>query len=261
MKSNGGQNRLDNNRVDGLRRQQPGHPHPGGSTAVRGNIEYRLGKLASMGLLKGTWLDCGCADGGYTEALVEWGVEKAIGIDPDASRIKAAIENRRDKATRYFCCATQLPFPDKSFDGVLLNEVLEHVEDEAATLREIRRVLRRSGHLVVMSPNRWFPFEGHGIRIFGRSLGFPVPFVPWLPAAVSLPFMAARNYWPTELSSIIASAGLKVVSVGYVLPVFEVYPWMPQRLIRLYRRAIPYIERTPFRKFGVSSLVVARPQD
>lgn len=222
-----------------------------------GNVEYRLGKLHEMGLLKGFWLDCGCADGGYTQALVEWGVDRAIGIDPDPSRIRTAIARRQNVQVEYYCCSTELPFPDMMFDGVLLNEVLEHVEDEAATLREIRRVLRPFGHLVVMSPNRWFPFEGHGIRVFGQSLGFPVPFVPWLPSRMTMRFMAARNYWPYELHEIVAASGLKILLVGYVLPVFEVYPWLPSAMIELYKKTIPWIEKTPLKRFGVSTLVVA----
>src|SRR4051812_45501937 len=67
----------------------------------------------------------------------------------------------------------QLRFEDQSFDGVLLNEVLEHIADEAASSSEIRRVLRPYGFLAAISPNRWFPFEGHGMRLFGHDLGFP----------------------------------------------------------------------------------------
>ena len=69
-------------RLEMRARTAPGHPHPGGSTAFGTNVSYRLGKLKDMGLLKGVWLDCGCAEGGYTEALVVWGAERAIGVDP-----------------------------------------------------------------------------------------------------------------------------------------------------------------------------------
>lgn len=253
--------------VDTRTRTAPRHPHPGGSTAFGTNVAYRLGKIRDMGLLHGVWLDCGCADGGYTEALVAWGAERAIGIDPERSRIdeaqarKASIDAasaRPPDKTEYHCCTDDFPLPDGSVDAALLNEVLEHVADEGATLREIRRVLRPGGHLVVMSPNRWFPFEGHGMQMMGRKFSFPIPLLPWLPGSWASRFMAARNYWPHELREIVAATGFEIRQVDYVLPVFELYRWMPPAAIAAYRKLMPLIERTSLRKFGVSTLIVAR---
>ncbi|RWE84618.1 MAG: class I SAM-dependent methyltransferase [Mesorhizobium sp.] len=247
-------------------RTAPRYPHPGDSTAIGSNVAYRLGKLRDLGLLQGVWLDCGCAEGGYTEALVAWGAQKAIGVDPERSRIDEAMArklvndeklNRRPDAIEYHCCTDDFPLPDASVDATLLNEVLEHVADEAATLREIWRVLRPGGLLVVMSPNRWFPFEGHGMQVLGRSFGFPIPLLPWLPSSWSARVMTARNYWPHELRNVVAAAGFEIRKVDYVLPVLERYQWLPASAIPAYRRLMPWIEKTPLRKFGVSTLVVA----
>ena len=239
-------------------RTAPRYPHPGDSTAIGTNVNYRLGKLKRLGLIQGVWLDCGCADGGYTEALIAWGAEKAIGIDPEPSGIAAAIA-KKSAATEYHCFTDHFPLDDRSVDGVLLNEVLEHVADEAATLREIHRVLKPGGRLVVMSPNRWFPFEGHGMRFFGRSFGYPIPFLPWLPSRLSARVMSARNYWPNELRKIVAAAGFDVLMIDYVMPVFNRYQWLPRTVISAYRHLLPLIEKTPLRKFGVSTLIVGTP--
>jgi len=67
--------------------------------------------------------------------------------------------------------ARALPWPDKYFDVVYSNAVIEHVggiEDQRKMASEIMRVGKR---WFVTTPNRWYPFEFH-LRL---------PFVTWLP--------------------------------------------------------------------------------
>lgn len=47
------------------------------------------------------------------------------------------------------CDATALPFPDESFDAVVANHMLYHVDDPSLALREFARVLKPSGTLIV----------------------------------------------------------------------------------------------------------------
>jgi SAM-dependent methyltransferase len=235
---------------------------PGSSTAYPANVAYRIGKIRAAHVLRGEWLDCGCADGGYTVALVEGGASRAIGIDPLEDRVASANVRAEGIPNVRFLRASgeALPFPDKSFDAVLLNEVLEHVSDEEKTLRGVFRVLRPGGHIVIMSPNRWFPFEGHGMEIGPVQVPLPVPFLPWVPRALGQRFMKARNYWPNELRDLVARCGFNVSDVGFVLAVFEVYPWLPPWFIRLYRKAMPRLEQTPLLRklLAVSVLIVAQ---
>jgi SAM-dependent methyltransferase len=46
----------------------------------------------------------------------------------------------------------QIPYPDRSFDLVVANHVLEHVEDDTAALTEIARVLAPGGHAILQTP-------------------------------------------------------------------------------------------------------------
>jgi len=67
--------------------------------------------------------------------------------------------------------ACRLPWPDKYFDAVYSNAVIEHVggfESQKQMAAEIMRVGKR---WFVTTPNRWYPFEFH-LRL---------PFVTWLP--------------------------------------------------------------------------------
>ena len=109
-----------------------------------------------------------------------------------------------------------------------------------------------------MSPNRFFPFEGHGVR-FSRNLSLPfaVPLIPWLPNHLTRPFVEARNYWPWELRRLVEEHGFRVVEVSTVLPVFEVYRVLPNNVAGFYRRHLSRLEQAPvIRHFGVSTLVV-----
>ncbi|HEV7210279.1 MAG TPA: class I SAM-dependent methyltransferase [Blastococcus sp.] len=233
----------------------------GYSTAEAGVVDYRLGRVATYVPIAGRWLDCGCAEGDYSVALKAAGAAHVIGTDIESPRVKEAAVRWADVAGVEFVAgpAEALPLPGASVDAVLLNEVLEHVADQERALAELRRVLVPGGALVVFSPNRWFPFEGHGARIGRRGVGWPVPLLPWLPQRLVAPLMTARNYWPWQLAAVVRNAGFDVAHLDYALPLFTKYPWLPRPLLRWYSQALPRLDRRGWvRKFGVSTVVVAR---
>jgi SAM-dependent methyltransferase len=107
-------------------------------------------------------LDVGCGDGGVPIAFAEAGAQ-AFGIEPDAAsleraRIRAAEHGVEVELRSGF--AESLPWPDGSFDLVVLDNVLEHVGDRAGTLAEIHRVLRPGGLVYVVTPK---PFALHAL--------------------------------------------------------------------------------------------------
>ena len=232
-------------------------PIRGSTTATETNVAYRIGLIRH--LLSGRWLDFGCADGGYDEALLASGATSVVGIDVEPERVEAASARGLSGAS-YLCFdGGRIPLADASVDGAFVNEVLEHVADEGAALDELRRVLRPEGVLVVISPNRWFPFEGHGITL-GRFHSGPAPLVPWLPSALTRPVLNARNYWPHELAFLVRDHGFTVEEMGFVWPVFESYRWLPRAVIAAYRARLQRIDDLPvLRRLGVSTLIVATP--
>lgn len=99
-------------------------------------------------------LDVGCGDAGVLIAFAEAGA-RASGIEP----YERSVERGRVRAEEHGVevdlrtgVAESLPFADGSFDLVVLDNVLEHVQDRDKTLAEIRRVLRPDGTLYLVTP-------------------------------------------------------------------------------------------------------------
>jgi ubiquinone/menaquinone biosynthesis C-methylase UbiE len=238
---------------------------PGKSTAGQLNVRYRLEKLTEHCLIGGKfWLDCGCAEGGYAIALADRGAKAVVGIDIEFDRLQRASDREEVKGKKISFCQSlseRMPFPDATFDGVLINEVLEHVINELDTLEEIYRILRPGGVIALISPNRWFPFEGHGATISkNMELHFPTPILPWLPKAIGNHFMNARNYWPHELEGLALQAGFNILARMPILAVMEFHRWMPQFAIKWYQSSMPQIERIPLLRqlSAVSTLVIGQ---
>jgi len=229
----------------------------GVSTGTEGNVRYRLSKLGPVG---GHWLDCGGFDGHYAAGLLQRGAEHVTITDVGPERVDEArrLHGQDTRLSFAVCPAERMPFDTGSFDGVLLNEVLEHVADDQQAAHEIARVLKPGGRLFLFSPNRWFPIEGHGLHVGERMINVPAPLIPWLPKRLTGPFVKARNYWPHELVAICRNADLRIERRDFALPLFEHYPWLPERLVAWYLRHLDRLDRSPLRRFGVSTLVVAR---
>src|SRR5207248_1650808 len=102
-------------------------------------------------------LDVGCGDG-YLINLLRLRCEEAVGIEYDATGIELAAA----KLATYPNCNVirascyEIPFASRSFDAVLLADVIEHLPEPDRCLEEIGRVLTPEGALFVTTP-KWRP--------------------------------------------------------------------------------------------------------
>lgn len=104
-------------------------------------------------------LDCGCGMGFTLRVLAQLYDCDLFGVERNpqtARRARSEVGGLGVRVAR--ADATHLPFGDDTFDKVLMTEVLEHIPDEQAALREIRRVLRPGGSYVLSVPNANYPF-------------------------------------------------------------------------------------------------------
>jgi len=85
-----------------------------------------------------------------------------IGMDPDFKELK---KGKKFKIDLVFAVREYLPFRTNAFDGIFINEVLEHVEDEDRVLNEVWRTLRDKGLLYISAPNKFALFDHHGMHI------------------------------------------------------------------------------------------------
>ncbi len=97
---------------------------------------------------RGRLLDIGCGNQPYRELFVPL-VREYIGLDREAQGSRPDVIGD----------ALRLPFCADAFDTVLMIQVLEHMPDPLAAIREVRRVLAPGGRLILTAPQYWREHE------------------------------------------------------------------------------------------------------
>ncbi len=96
-------------------------------------------------------LEAGCGTG-LLLSRIDRVAEEAVGVDLS----RGMLQHARSRGLSVVQgSVTALPFDDASFDTVCSFKVLAHVPDIDAALRELSRVTRPGGHLVLEFYNRW----------------------------------------------------------------------------------------------------------
>ena len=163
-------------------------------------------------------LDVGCGDGLLMARLAPF-MNKIVGVETDETAVALA----RDKLKTFTNCEVihassyDLPAADNSFDVVVSADVIEHLKEPAEHLRQICRVVRRDGALVLTTPKyrpdrRWdvrHEKEYRADELESLLLGY-------------FEDIELRYFWPMTWSRLYATKLgwrlLKLVAIGHVNP-------------------------------------------
>ncbi len=152
-------------------------------------------------------VDVGCGTGGNLVMLQRHG--EALGVEP--SPVGAAYARQRTGARVVEATAEDTGLPSASADLVTAFDVLEHLDDDLAALRELRRVLTPGGRLLVTVPAFMMLWSGHDVALHHR-----------------------RRYRRPELRQRLREAGLRVDWLSY----YNAALFPPVAAVRLARRLV-----------------------
>ncbi|GAI07822.1 unnamed protein product, partial [marine sediment metagenome] len=97
---------------------------------------------------------------------------EGVGIDISEKAIKKSKE-RYPRFEYFVADATNLPFPENSFDYVICSEVIEHIPEDEKAISEVKRVLKNNGIFIITTPN-WLSWYGLARKIAEKL--FKKPF-------------------------------------------------------------------------------------
>ncbi|HUO05314.1 MAG TPA: class I SAM-dependent methyltransferase [Candidatus Binataceae bacterium] len=200
-------------------------------------------------------MEAGCGTGGNLPMLAHWGRVYATEPD-DEAREFALAKAKCDIQPGYL--PDKLPFGNLSFDLILMTDVLEHLDDDAAALRSLRGRLKPGGVLILTVP----AFQG-------------------LWSAHDTSHHHKRRYRATRLRELLVQAGYEIDLISYynfmLFPIIASVrlaqriagsnseghdlrmppPWINKLLYALFSSERYFVGRIPL-PVGVSLIVAAR---
>jgi SAM-dependent methyltransferase len=99
-------------------------------------------------------LDAGCGDGGLIKFIQEQTGAKGYGVDISEKGVSLAKKMGVD--AKVADLSKKIPYPNNTFDLIIANELIEHLNDPDQFLKESKRILKRRSSLLIGTPNLSF---------------------------------------------------------------------------------------------------------
>jgi ubiquinone/menaquinone biosynthesis C-methylase UbiE len=156
-------------------------------------------------------LDAGCGRGFYLKSLLQLQPTAQIyGVDLNVRYLQSALKIiGGEKVTLVEADLTKLPFKDKFFDRIIASEILEHIKDDQKAIREIYRVLKPGGLILISVPCSNYPFLWDPVNWFlERVFDWHIPANIWWLAGLWADHVRLYRY--DELAEKLSKAGFKI---------------------------------------------------
>lgn len=225
--------------------------------ALHGHIRREL--TAGLGRGPASILDAGCGTGGLIRRLgpaePAW---RWTGVELEPLACALARERVGADTQIHEASVTALPFADATFDAVVLSDVIYHLDDDMAALREAHRVLRPGGILVVNAPAHPWLWSYHDVATHARRRYGRGELKGKLLAAGFGAGAMRLTHWNTLLLPLVAvrrkllPAPAGGSDVAAYSPLLE---WLGRAAMALERVWLNYVGRLPF---GVSLFATAK---
>lgn len=158
-------------------------------------------------------LDAGCGRGFYSHALTFFPfIQEISAVDINKHYLKIAKTHTKDTRVRFYQSSIySLPFPDNYFDCIIFSEVLEHLSNETKALKELKRVLKKNGVILISVPNEKFPFLWDPINwVLMRFFNSHIPKDIWWLAGIWADHQ--RLYSKEKLKNLLEANGFSLLN-------------------------------------------------
>lgn len=237
--------------------------HPSDKAAQRGEPSYvwrsgqerRLQMILQQANLRGqTVLEAGCGNGIYAAQFIQRFESMVEAFDIELERVQEA---KVFVPHAIVAKGEKLPYPTGYFDVVFSNEVIEHVEDDAQFAREMVRVTKVGGRVMIFCPNRWYPFETHGHYWKGEYHFGNTPLINYLPNRWRNKLAPhVRAYTARGLRRLFDDLPVMVIQHTRIFGGYDNIVARKPRLGTVLRNFLYAAEKTPLRWGGLSHWLV-----